>query len=178
MDANIYNTGLLEALSIQIPERCDKTEFVWIIPEEYRSDSSIKEAFLGGVKWRDVEVDGFNKKTNELKYIDESQVKDYINKYLLSSYDFDRVIDCLYDVCAVPNHPLNAFRMHKIFSRHPMPKRDSWIQSYLLNTSYESGNAISRLQSWSISELPKGIKDKKGNPVCGCSWRQDFLKKN
>jgi len=172
LDANIYNTGLLEALSIQIPERCDKTEFVWIIPEKYRSDSSIKEAFLGGVKWRDVEVDGFNKKTNDLKYIDESQVKDYINKYLLSGYDFDRVIDCLYDVCAVPNHPLNAFRMHKIFSRHPMPKRDSWIQSYLLNTSYESGNAISRLQSWSISELPKGIKDKKSVLLAGIamSW--------
>lgn len=172
LDANIYNTGLLEALSIQIPERCNKTEFVWIIPEKYRSDYSIKEAFLGGVKWRDVDVDGFNRKTNELKYIDKSQVKDYINQYLLGNYDFDRVIDCLYDVCAVPNHPLNALSMHRIFSRHPMPRRDSWFQSYLLNTSYESGNAVSRLQSWSISDLPKDIKDKKSILLAGIaiSW--------
>lgn len=79
LDENIHNVGLLEALSIQIPERCkkDKVEFVWVIPEKYRDDYRIKTAFLNGVKWRDVELDGFDKKTGKASYINESQIKEY-----------------------------------------------------------------------------------------------------
>jgi hypothetical protein len=165
LDSNIYNTGLLEALSIQIPERCKKAEFVWVIPEKYREYSTVKTAFLNGVKWRDVELDGLNKKTGELLYLDESQVKKYINKYLLD--DFDEVMDCLFDVSVVPNHPLNALKIHEILSRADMAKRDSWFQQYMLNTSDESGNAISRIQSWSTSELPKDINDPKAVLLAG-----------
>lgn len=165
LDNNLHNTGLLEALSIQIPERCKKAEFVWVIPEKYRDSYSVKTAFLNGVKWRDVELDGFNKKTEELLYIDESQVKKYINTYLLD--DFDEVMDCLFDVSVVPTHPLNALKIHEILSRANMAKRDSWFQSYMLNTADESGNAISRIQSWSISELPKDISDPKAILLAG-----------
>lgn len=165
LDSNIYNTGLLEALSIQVPERCKKAEFVWVIPEKYRAYPSVKAAFLNGVKWRDVELDGLNKKTGELLYLDESQVKKYINKYLLD--DFDDVMDCLFDVSVVPNHPLNALKIHEILSRTDMPKRDSWLQSYMLNTTDESGNAISRIQSWSTSELPKDINKPKAILLAG-----------
>lgn len=165
LDSNIYNTGLLEALSIQIPERCKKAEFVWVIPEKYRDYPSVKTAFLNGVKWRDVELDGLNKKTGELLYLDESQVKKYINKYLLD--DFDEVMNCLFDVSVVPNHPLNALKIHEILSRADMAKRDSWFQSYMLNTTDESGNAISRIQSWSISELPKDINNPKAVLLAG-----------
>ena len=165
LNNNLHNTGLLEALSIQIPERCKKTEFVWVIPEKYRDYYSVKTAFLNGVKWRDVEIDGFDEETEELLYIDESQVKKYINTYLLG--DFDEVMDCLFDVSVVPNHPLNALKIHEILSRANMAKRDSWFQSYMLNTADESGNAISRIQSWSISELPKDISDPKAVLLAG-----------
>ena len=165
LESNIYNRGLLEALSIQIPERCKKAEFVWVIPEKYRDYPSIKTAFLNSVKWRDVELDGLNKKTGELLYLDESQVKKYINNYLLD--DFDEVMDCLFDVSVVPNHPLNALKIHEILSRANMAKRDSWFQPYMLNTTDESGNAISRIQSWSISELPKDINNPKAVLLAG-----------
>lgn len=165
LDNNLHNTGLLEALSIQIPERCKKAEFVWVIPEKYRDYYSVKTAFLNGVKWRDVELDGFNKKTRELLYIDETQVKKYINTYLLD--DFDEVMNCLFDVSVVSNHPLNALKIHEILSRANMAKRDSWFQPYMLNTTDESGNAISRIQSWSISELPKDISDPKAILLAG-----------
>lgn len=154
LEKNVYNTGLIEALSIQLPERCKKTELVWAIPEEYRDHWNIKTAFLGGVKWRDVEVDGVNKKTGELKYIDEDQVLKYMNKYLVSSEsDFFETLECLLDVCAVPLHPFNANRIHKILSRYTLPDRDTWWQKFLLYRTYDDGNAISRLQSWSLSEL-------------------------
>lgn len=170
LDENIHNVGLLEALSIQIPERCkkDKVEFVWVIPEKYRDDYRIKTAFLNGVKWRDVELDGFDKKTGKASYINESQIKEYINTYVNDSvYDLYQVMDCLFDVAVVPNHPLNALRLHEILNRTNLAERDSWFQSYMLNATSEQGNAISRIQSWSISKLPKDISDPKAILLTG-----------
>lgn len=170
LDENIHNVGLLEALSIQIPERCkkDKVEFVWVIPEKYRDDYRTKTAFLNGIKWRNVELDGFDKKTGKASYINESQIKEYINTYVNNSvYDLYQVMDCLFDVTVVPNHPLNALRLHEILSRTNLAERDSWFQSYMLNATSEQGNAISRIQSWSISKLPKDISDPKAILLTG-----------
>ena len=170
LDENINNIGLLEALSIQIPERCkkDKAEFVWVIPEKYRDDYRIKTAFLNSIKWRDVEFDGFDKKTGEASYINESQIKKYISTYMNNSiYDLYQVMDCLFDVSVVPNHPLNARRLHEILSETNLAKRDSWFQPYMLNATSEQGNAISRIQSWSISRLPKDISDRKAILLTG-----------
>lgn len=160
LERNIYNTGLMEALSIQIPERCNKTELVWIIPKKYRDHWNIKAAFLGGIKWRDVGVDGVDKKTGELKYIDENQVIKYLNEYLVKSdNDFFEVLDCLLDVCAIPLHPFNASRLHKILNRYSLPDRDAWWQKFMLYRTSEPGNAIDRLQSWSLSELTEHASD-------------------
>jgi len=170
LDENIHNIGLLEALAIQIPERCkkDKVEFVWVIPEEYRNHDNIKTAFLNSVKWRDVELDGFDKKTGKTSYINESQIKEYINTYVNDSvYDLYQVMDCLFDVAVVPNHPLNALRLHEILNRTNLAERDSWFQSYMLNATSEQGNAISRIQSWSISRLPRDISDRKAILLTG-----------
>lgn len=170
LDENIYNTGLLEALSIEIPERCkkDKAEFVWAIPEKYRDDYRIKTAFLNSIKWRNVELDGFDKKTGKASYIDESQIRKYISTYMNDSiYDLYQVMDCLFDVSVVPNHPLNAMRLHEILSGANLAERDSWFQQYMLNATSEQGNAISRIQSWSISRLPRDISDRKAILLTG-----------
>ena len=170
LDENINNIGLLEALSIQIPERCkkDKAEFVWVIPEKYRDDYRIKTAFLNSIKWRDVELDGFDKKTGKASYINESQIRKYISTYMNDSiYDLYEVMDCLFDVSVVPNHPLNAMRLHEILSGTNLAERDSWFQQYILNATSEQGNAISRIQSWSISRLPRDISDQKAILLTG-----------
>ena len=141
---------------------------MWVIPEKYRDDYRIKTAFLNGVKWRDVELDGFDKKTGKASYINESQIKKYINTYVNDSvYDLYQVMDCLFDVAVVPNHPLNALRLHEILNRTNLAERDSWFQSYMLNATSEQGNAISRIQSWSISKLPKDISDPKAILLTG-----------
>lgn len=170
LDENINNIGLLEALSIQIPERCkkDKAEFVWVILEKYRDDYRIKTAFLNSIKWRDVELDGFDKKTGKASYINESQIRKYISTYMNDSiYDLYEVMDCLFDVSVVPNHPLNAMRLHEILSGTNLAERDSWFQQYMLNATSEQGNAISRIQSWSISRLPRDISDQKAILLTG-----------
>lgn len=169
LDENINNIGLLEALSIQIPERCkkDKAEFAWVIPDKYRDDYRIKTAFLNSIKWRNVELDGFDKKTGKASYINEFQIKEYINTYMNDSDSLYQVMDCLFDVSVVPNHPLNARRLHGILSRTNLAERDSWFQPYMLNATSEQGNAISRIQSWSISRLPKDISDRKAILLTG-----------
>ena len=169
LDENINNIGLLEALSIQIPERCkkDKAEFVWVTPEKYRDDYRIKTAFLNSIKWRDVKLDGFDKKTGKASYINEFQIKEYINTYMNDSDSLYQVMDCLFDVSVVPNHPLNAMRLHEILSGTNLAERDSWFQQYMLNATSEQGNAISRIQSWSISRLPRDISDRKAILLTG-----------
>ena len=169
LDENINNIGLLEALSIQIPERCkkDEAEFMWVIPEKYRDDYRIKTAFLNSIKWRNVELDGFDKKTGKASYINEFQIKEYINTYMNNSDSLYQVMDCLFDVSVVPNHPLNAMRLHEILSGTNLAERDSWFQQYMLNATGKQGSAILRIQSWSISRLPRDISDQKAILLTG-----------
>lgn len=144
-----YDSGLVEALAIQIPERCKGDELPWLIDEEYRDLDIVKKAFLEGLKWRDVTAMDSN---GELKYFNDQQTTNYLKEYFTTDNDFFDALACMYDVCAIPNHPFNALRIHKLLSRHTMANRDSWFQGFLLNNSYE-GDSLSRLHSWSFSKL-------------------------
>ncbi len=147
-----YDEGLIEALAIQIPERCNGNELGWLIPKRYRNHSIVKRAFIEGLKWRDVAA---TKSDGSLKFMDEPQVTRYLNTYFTSSNeDYYTVINCMLDVCAIPAHPFNANRLHKFMNKFTLPKRDAWWQEFLFNNT-EAGNAIDRLHSWSLSTLPR-----------------------
>ena len=142
-----YDTGLLEALAIQIPERCKGDELPYLVDRKYRDTDGMRRAFLEGLKWRDVVV-----RNGQLKNFDEQQATKYLNKYYKYERDFFDVIACMYDVCAIPNHPFNALRIHRILDRLSLADRDSWFQNFIINNSYE-GDALVRLHSWSFSDL-------------------------
>lgn len=145
-----YNSGLVEALAIQIPERCNGDELVWLIDPKYLGHYLIDDAFIEGLKWRDVVTKG---KAKSLAFVNNDQASRYANEYLTGSdNDVYKIINCILDVCAIPNHPFNALRLHKILSRNPMPKRDSWWQNFLVN-GLEEGSALDRIYSWSGSDL-------------------------
>ncbi|OYW42335.1 hypothetical protein B7Z28_01600, partial [Candidatus Saccharibacteria bacterium 32-45-3] len=145
-----YNSGLVEALAIQIPERCNGDELVWLIDPKYLGHFLIDDAFIEGLKWRDVVTKG---KAKSLAFVNNDQASRYANEYLTGSdNDVYKIINCILDVCAIPNHPFNALRLHKILSRDPMPKRDSWWQNFLVN-GLEEGSALDRIYSWSGSDL-------------------------
>jgi len=147
-----WNEGLIEALAVQIPERCKGDELVWLVPKQYRSHDIMKSAFIAGLKWRDVST--INKKTGELKFINKDQVLKYLNTYFVrTKYDVETVIGAMLDVCAVPGHPFNADWLHKYLSKFKLGKRDAWWQEFLINHTSESGNAIGRIHSWSFSKL-------------------------
>ncbi|MDQ5893603.1 MAG: hypothetical protein QG640_615, partial [Patescibacteria group bacterium] len=147
-----YNEGLVEALAIQIPERCGGDELAWLIPRRYRDHYTVKRAFIEGLKWRDVVTKG---EGDQLKYINEKQVTKYLNEYMLGEEeDEHRVINCMLDVSAIPSHPFNADRFHKFMCKFTLPKRDSWWQEFLVNGSSQGG-PVDRLHSWSLSDLTR-----------------------
>lgn len=142
-----YDTGLIEALAIQIPERCKGDELPNLVDKEYRDMSVMKRAFLEGLKWRDISV-----QDGQLKNFDENQATEYLKKYFRTENDFFEVLACMYDVSAIPEHPFNALHIHKILNRLSLADRDSWFQNFILDNSYD-GDAITRLHSWSFSSL-------------------------
>lgn len=167
---NRYNSGLMEALAIQIPERCKGHELTWLVPKKYRGYWTMKMAFIEGLKWRDVA--SIDKQTGALKFMDTDQVRKYMNKYFHDTeQDEHIVLNCMLDVCAIPSHPFNADRLHKLLSRHALGKRDAWWQYFLLDHEDGSGNAVERLQSWSLSELPqKASPDSVRLAAVALSW--------
>jgi hypothetical protein len=147
-----WNEGLVEALAVQIPERCKGDELVWLVPEKYRDLEIMKLAFIEGLKWRD--VSSTNKKTGGLKFINTEQVLKYMNtRFVRSKYDMHIIIGVMLDVCALPGHPFNADKLHSHLNRFKLGKRDAWWQDFLISHTSDTGNAINRIHSWSFSEL-------------------------
>ncbi|MFA5003704.1 MAG: ATP-binding protein [Candidatus Saccharimonadales bacterium] len=153
-----WNKGLVEALAVQIPERCKGDELVWLVPKKYSDLEIMKSAFIEGLKWRD--VSSKDKKTDELKFINTEQVLKYMNTYFVhSKYDMHTIIGVILDVCAIPGHPFNANKLHSHLNRFKLGKRDAWWQDFLISHTSETGNAINRIHSWSFSELSNKASD-------------------
>lgn len=153
-----WNEGLIEALAVQIPERCKGDELVWLVSRKYRDMDIMKTAFIEGLKWRDVST--VDKNTGELKFINQKQVLKYMNtRFIHTRYDLHTVIGAMLDVCAIPGHPFNADKMHSHLSRFQLGKRDAWWQDFLISHTSETGNAIHRIHSWSFSRLPDNASE-------------------
>lgn len=153
-----WNEGLIEALAVQIPERCKGDELVWLVPKKYRDLEIMKSAFIEGLKWRD--VSSIDKKTGELKFINTEQVLKYMNtRFVHSKYDMHKIMGLMLDVCAIPGHPFNANKLHSHLNRFKLGKRDAWWQEFLISHTGDTGNAISRIHSWSFSELSNKASD-------------------
>lgn len=140
------NSGIIEALAIQYPERCMGQELVSIIPKQYRFSQMVWSAILNSIIWRKVEI-----QNGDYLNINPEILKRYItgcNKYdgmLLNKY-----LDTLITLGPIPNHPFNALELHRIMLRNPMPKRDAWWAEYTAYAGTE-GDPFSRLCSWVFS---------------------------
>jgi hypothetical protein len=153
-----WNEGLIEALAVQISERCKGDELVWLVPKIYRNSEIMKSAFIEGLKWRD--VSSKDKTTGELKFINTEQVLKYMNtRFVHTKYDMHTIIGVMLDVCAIPGHPFNADKLHSHLSKFKLGKRDAWWQDFLISHTSETGNAINRIHSWSFSKLSDNASD-------------------
>ena len=134
-DENVcwYNKGLIESLSVQVPEILHK-ELIEFLPQikHYRP---VKEAFIESLIWREHKC--FTKSTD--KYINDFILNDetYLNKFL----------DALLLISSNPTHPHNANRLHNFLIKHKMPRRDAFWSTFIFK-QYENQSTVDRIIEW------------------------------
>ncbi len=132
--------GLIEAFSIQVPEK-NGHEFFALIPD-IKDKHPIVESFVESLLWRKVET------INE-------ESKNYVNEYVFSYQDtHDLFWETIFAVTAIPDHFFNARFLHNHLMRFSLAERDSnWTQ--LLKYRYNDDSSVKRLIDWAWVQTDK-----------------------
>jgi hypothetical protein len=128
--------GLVEALSIQVPERFN-VELVDVLPggaDQWWRVWQIPEAFVESVRWRDKAA--FSNRTLEL-----------FNH--ISGTELDQ-FSVLIELSASVDHPWNAEFLHRNLLRRKLPDRDRLWTETLNNASVEGNDPVGRLIDWCL----------------------------
>jgi hypothetical protein len=126
-----HRYGIIEPLSVQIPERCGR-ELVALIGKSRAKSYPYKECFLSSLIWRNPEA------TCE-------ETLDYINQ--INQRDSWLVMESLLRVATVPKHHFNADFFHSNLIDKSMPDRDVFWSVPLAQNHYEQ-DAIHTLINW------------------------------
>ena len=144
MDSNFFTCrGMIEAMSIQLPENCD-TELFQLFPDNQVVDDS----FLDSLIWR---------KTQSIT----QKTKKIILKNITNTNFQKDIFKMFFSTTSNPNHPLNANFLYEYLAKLTMKERDVFLIP-LLNDMYleYDANPIKRLLDWSWSnEDKKHISD-------------------
>lgn len=130
------NRGILEAFSIQIPEKINM-ELVDIAP--YCADfQPYREALIESLIWR------------KLNAINDS-TKKYIDEHVLIYQDtHEQLLNTLLTIASIPEHPFNADFLHRNLIINELSERDAtW--SIFLHYQYGTHGAVDRLVDWALS---------------------------
>jgi hypothetical protein len=141
INQNYQYQGIIEALSIQLPEKIDK-ELYELIKEDNKSDNAIAEGFIKSLIWR---------KSETIK----EKVKEYVNKHLLPYEEtFDLFFQMVYSVASDPEHFFNSDSLHRYLMQFSLADRDAIWTTYLHDKNYQ-GSAMQRLIDWALQEEDK-----------------------
>ena len=133
-----YNRGLIDALSIQLPEK-SSIELIDIVNQ----NNLIVESFLDSLLWRE---------NSTITY----KTKDRLIKNIGNEYFSEKIYDTLFSLASNPNHPLNGDFLFDYLSSFSMRDRDIFLSS-IINRIYLGNdvNSISRLIDWAWSNDDK-----------------------
>lgn len=127
------NKGVIEALTIQIPEKTGK-EFYEYIPH-IKDSYPIVECFVQSLLWRKTET------TSE-------KLTGYVNSTVLAYQGtHDLFWDTILSVTSIPDNYFNAYSLHKNLMKYSLPDRDAWWTIYLKEQFYDE-SAVKRLIDW------------------------------
>jgi hypothetical protein len=131
------NKGLIEAFSIQLPEKKGK-EFYEYVPE-IKNEYPVIESFVQSLLWRKTDT------------ITENLI-DYVNVAVFS-YQGTRDLfwETLLSITAVPGHYFNAYSLHNHLMKFSMPDRDARWTKYLKG-HFHDDSAVKRLIDWGWSD--------------------------
>jgi hypothetical protein len=134
------NKGLLEAFSIQLPEKSGKEfyEYVPHLKEKY----PVVESFVQSLLWRNVETDPDN-------------LREYIKRFVFSYRGtYELFWETVLSVAAIPDHYFNAYLLHRNLMSFSLPDRDASWTVYLKDKD-SVNSAVMRLIDWAWGEHDK-----------------------
>lgn len=135
-----YNKGLIDAFSIQIPEKTGR-EFYDYVPH-LKDKYDVVESFVESLIWRKINT------------INENSKK-YINDFVLHYQGTNELFwETILSLTAIPRHYYNADMLHNYLSKFSMADRDViWTQ--MLKDKYNWNSAVKRLIDWAWEQDDK-----------------------
>lgn len=143
--------GLIEALSIQLPERIGR-ELFDVVPNMDKEDQQIYRAFVGSLLWRDA-----NAMTNK--------TREGINNALRFGELRNRFLNVLITLAVDPDHPYNAEFLHERLMRDSMAERDVWWSTFLFR-QHGKRTAVDRIIDWAWAKNDKSHIDDEAIRLC------------
>ncbi|MEL7307735.1 MAG: AVAST type 2 anti-phage system protein Avs2, partial [Pseudomonadota bacterium] len=135
------NQGIVEALSIQLPEKYGK-ELYELLPEFSGHDYLIN-SFINSLVWREVSSIEFDK------------LKPFINDNVLRfSGTFSQFLEILISISGIEEHPFNANFLHEWLTRLSLPKRDAFWTTQL-KYKYNEDSTFRHLIDWAWDDFDK-----------------------
>lgn len=134
------NKGLIEAFSIQLPEKAGME--LYELTPHLEGKFPIVESFVQSLLWRKIET------TSE-------KLRDYVNRFVFHySGTSDLFWEIIISLAAIPNHYFNAYLLHRHLMSFNLADRDAtW--SIRLTEKYSIKTAASRLIDWAWSTNTK-----------------------
>ncbi|MBW5978523.1 AVAST type 2 anti-phage system protein Avs2 [Klebsiella sp. CVUAS 11332] len=135
------NQGIVEALSIQLPERYGK-ELYELLPE-FSENYNLVNAFIDSLVWRDVSA------------IDFEKLKPFINNQVLRfNNTFSNFLEMMISISGLEEHPFNANFLHHWLLQYALPNRDAfWTVE--LRYRYSEDSTFRNLIDWAWSRTDK-----------------------
>lgn len=159
-----WNSGIIEALSIQCPEQLKGIEFIEVAPFLFQNQyfSEIEKSFVESLIWRNPKAFSTDIK-NTLKIINQQIIR--------TESGHNQLLNAFLSVAPIPNHPFNAEFLHNHLFKFSMSKRDSWWSTFL-HYQYGERGAVDRIIEWSWSDQDYShINDKSVFLTCiALSW--------
>lgn len=133
-----YYQGIIDAMSIQLPEVCN-VELIDVVDQ----NEVVIESFFDSLLWR---------KADSIT----PEVSERILKNISNEHFQEDIFKILFSTASNPKHPLNADILHDYLLNFSMKERDVFFIP-LLNSIYldSEANPIKRLIDWAWSEEPK-----------------------
>ena len=141
--------GLIEALCVQVPERCGQ-ELLRLAPA-LQGQPNIARAFLQSIVWRDVTA-----------FSDDTLA--VLNEVLRRATYGTDVYGTLLTVSTIPSHRFNAESLDRHLRQYPMPDRDATWSRYLHYANGDEG-PVDRLLDWATGLQPSDRKALDGEVV-------------
>lgn len=133
-DSCYVNKGVIEALSIQLPERTGKELYEYV--SEIKQSVPIIECFVHSLLWRKTET--ITEKLDE--YVEFTVLKNL--------YTHQLFMDTILTISSIPDHYFNAYFLHKILLSIRLPDRDAWWTIYLRH-QFDDETAVKKIIDWS-----------------------------